>query len=219
MGPWGDGGVGGWGLAPWNLLDGWVGCRSPPVGELPPGLSPLSTRAPTKALRLRRAVVGVISDHSIVSALSGLSSLHHWWILGAGRWMLATDIMPDSAVTRRPHTSTVRPGLCSPLSPSYSASRHRWLIDLHAIDRGLSLTSHLSLLATGWVGARQSRCPARPAPPPRRCDTQKHEACVCPTFPRALACPASALAGTQASRMHSLPPTVAGPSPALCPQR
>lgn len=96
------------------------------------------------------------------------------------------------------------------------------LIDLHAIDRGPSLTSHLVQSASGWVGTRLSRCPARSAPPPRRCDTQKHEACVCPTFrglSHALPPPWQAPKPSKHSRSYipPMPPSVAGPSPALCP--
>lgn len=106
------------------------------------------------------------------------------------------------------------------------------LIDLHAIDRGPLLTSHLLQSAPGWVGTRLSRCPARSAPPPRRCDTQKHEACACHT-PRGLshALPPPWQAPWQAPKPSkhstsytppmppSVPPSVAGPSPAPCPQR
>lgn len=99
------------------------------------------------------------------------------------------------------------------------------LIDLHAIDRGPWLTSHLLLSASGWVGTRMSRCPARSAPPPRRCDTQKHEACACPTFrgpSHALPPPWQAPKPSKHSTSYnppippSVPPSSAGPSPALC---
>lgn len=102
------------------------------------------------------------------------------------------------------------------------------LIDLRAIDRGPWLTSHLLQSAPGWVGTRMSRCPARSAPPPRRCDTQKHEACACPTLrgpSHALPPPWQAPKPSKHSRSYipptppSVPPSSAGPSPAPCAQR
>lgn len=171
---------------------------------------------------------------SVISRYSAAYQVHDrcgCWALGSGCWMLATwhhALIQPWPVARRTSTLSYRQNFVARCRRATVLVDIVGLIDLRAIDRGPWLTSHLLQSAPGWVGTRMSRCPARSAPPPRRCDTQKHEACACPTLrgpSHALPPPWQAPKPSKHSRSYipptppSVPPSSAGPSPAPCAQR